>query len=385
MRTDLTPLLCLALLATPGCPSDGDDDDVAGSSCADLLSAGDSWSVDPDGEDGQIHPQTVLADGVLWSAWNRPDGGSNFAVFAAARSCDGALIAGPVRLDAGEGNSTDPAIAVSGDRVLVAWQTDDGGVPFNLSVRTAVLSTDGSVIADEARAEFLDGGAPVPGQSWMARVAPDPVGFLLVAVRAGDQESWHVVAQRLDGDGASVGDMVPITSPSDEAFEPAVAVDGDGAVIAWQDSFDGSEGFGAARLSGDNAVPVLWPMLASPGLGVALSGGEGLWGVVGTAGGARAGEMLEPGQPLGTTAAQSPGIAARADGAVAAWAEGSAANATWWLRWIDGAESGDPIEVGAGAAYSADLVALDDTHVLLTRAVGSSPAFRIEAEVVEVP
>jgi len=107
--------------------------------------------------------------------------------------------------------------------------------------------------------------------------------------------------------------------------------------------------------------------------------------VVGTAGGARAGEMLEPGQPLGTTAAQSPGIAARADGAVAAWAEGSAANATWWLRWIDGAESGDPIEVGAGAAYSADLVALDDTHVLLTRAVGSSPAFRIEAEVVEVP
>lgn len=376
-----SPLLPLVLLpALAGCPSANDDD--AGPTCAEQAAAAGSWELDPDGEDGQIHPRTVLADEVLWSAWNRPDGSSNFAVFLAGRGCDGSLLVGPIRLDTGDGNATDPDLAVNDDRILVAWQTDDGGAPYNLSVRTAVVSTDGEVVAPDTRAAFLVGGVAEPGQSWMARVAAVDDAFLLVAVRAGEQESFHVEAQPLDPGGAPVGDAISLTDPAEEAFEPAVAVDRGEVTIAWHESFDGSAGFGAATLDGDVPAGLAWPMLDEAGIGAGLTvaGGQ-IWGVVGTASGALAGPVGTAGERLGDAAALAPGIAGRGDGVVVAWAEGTPVNATWWVR-AAGAALGQPIEVGPGAAYNADVVLIDEGHALLTRAVGSSPELRLEADVV---
>ena len=381
MRASLPFLLALLV----GCPTGGDsDDDDSASTCADLLSDGASWQLDGDGEDGQIHPHTVLAGDTLVTTFNRPDGGSDFSVFVVAHACDGTLLWGPVRVDGGDGNATDPHATVAGDRALLAWQTDDGGSPFNLSVRLAAVDLgSGDVLVEDRRAEFLDGGDPMPGQSWMARLAARADGVDLVAVRAGEGQQFHVVHQVLDLNGSSVGDALALTdSQGPGAFEPAVVVDGDELVVAWQDSFDGSEGFGAARVSGATASALTWPLLEPAGIGVALTTSSAdVWGAVGRSSGAVAGREGEAGDSISVAPALSPGVVARPGGAVVAWAEGSAANATWWLSPV----GGERVEVGSGAAYPADIVALDEAHVLITRAIGSSPVFRLEAEVVAVP
>ena len=79
-------LFCLVLLV--GCPSGGDDDDASVSGCEELALPGTSWELDPGGEEGQIHPRTVLSGDVLWTAYNRPDGGSSFGVFVVGHACD---------------------------------------------------------------------------------------------------------------------------------------------------------------------------------------------------------------------------------------------------------------------------------------------------------
>ena len=181
-----------------------DDDDSASEEGACLPVAG-GWATDPDGESGQIHPRTILAGDALWTVYNRPDGGSDFAVYVVVRGCDGALLAGPVRLDDGSGNATDPDLAVSGDRVLVAWQNDDRSSPWNLSVRTAVLDLEGTVLQEDRRLEMTDGGTPWAGNAWMAHPAATPDGFLLVLSRANtDSVVFGLALQPLDTEGLSL-------------------------------------------------------------------------------------------------------------------------------------------------------------------------------------
>jgi hypothetical protein len=155
----------LFLFTACGLPANDDDRIDDDSECA--LSA-TSWEVDPEGEDGQIHPRSLRVGDTLWTAYNRPDGDTNFGVFVAVRSCDGTLLSGPKRLDDGLGNATDPDLVASGDRVVVAWQTDDQGTPWNLSVRTALLDLDGDIVREDERLVMTEEGGEWQGNAWMA-------------------------------------------------------------------------------------------------------------------------------------------------------------------------------------------------------------------------
>lgn len=377
-------LFCLVLLV--GCPSGGDDDDASVSGCEELALPGTSWELDPGGEEGQIHPRTVLSGDVLWTAYNRPDGGSSFGVFVVGHACDGELVVPPVRVDAGDGNATDPDVTVVGGRVIVAWQTDDGASPYNLSVRIAVLDLDGELVSPATRVVTTDGEGAFTGQSWMARLTAEADGAALVLVRAAGELQWQVVVQRLDLEGAPVGETLQVTDGLDARFEPAVVSDGERLVVAWQESFDGSEGFGAAVVVGNDVSPVVWPQLDAPGIGVSLStfGGE-TWAAVGRSLGVNAGTLGGEGASV-PGVALAPGVAAHSGGAVVTWAEGSAANAELFMAAVSDSGFGSAVPVADGVgAYPADVVALSDDVVLVTRAVGPSPTFRIEAEVLAAP
>jgi len=371
-----------------GCPA-GDDDDSAEQACA---AAETDWEVDPDGEDGQIHPKTRLVDGQLWTAYNRPDGTNNFAVFVVVRECDGTLVSGPTRLDAGDGNATDPDIAASNGRVLVAWQTDDGGDP-NLSVRTALLDADGALIASDTRLAMTDGGAAWVGQSWMAHLTDTADGWAMALVRADDGAQFHVAVQALDADGLATGDALRLTDGIDAAFEPALMRDGDELVVGWQRSFDGSQGFGLARVANGAAAAMTWGVLDATGAGIGLGrDGDGrLFGAVGNAG-ARIlfGRLGDDGaEPSGGSGVHSgPSIAPDVSGGVVAWNEGGANNAALVARRFDGdgALVSDRVEIASGlGAYITDVVALPGGFVAATVADGPSPTFRLRTVVLELP
>lgn len=393
----LAPGLPAALILLLGCPP-ADDDDSAADVC--VPTAGDSWDVD-DGEEGQIHPRSRLIDGRLWTAYNRPDGSNTFGVFVVGRECDGTLAFGPERVDANNGNATDPDLAWSGDRVLVAWQTDDSNQPDNLSVRTAVLDLDGTVVQPDQRLATTTAAGPFAGNAWMARIAPLSTGFGVALARASSNGQWQIALQRLDFDGQSTDPTVAITAGIEGAFEPALASQDDTLLVAWQNSFDGTGDFGLAELraGSDTATPVDWSALLNAGAGVAIGHDRDgtLWGGFSNSG-ARIvlGELGEAygAQPAeGVSAIMSgPGLALRQTGGVIAWNEGAATNATLHARsWSTGgaatfAFDSDRTAIASSVgAYATDVVALSDDLVAFTYAVGPSPGFRLTTQIVSLP
>jgi hypothetical protein len=93
----------------------------------------------PEGPDTQIHVFGAPDPDGVWVAWNQPDGAGLFDVWVQHLGCDGQVDVGPLQLDDGADNEIDPAVAVSGNRVLVAWQSDNGLGQDNLDVRWRLL------------------------------------------------------------------------------------------------------------------------------------------------------------------------------------------------------------------------------------------------------
>ncbi|MCO4770834.1 MAG: hypothetical protein KDA24_12450 [Deltaproteobacteria bacterium] len=380
--------LFMTLVLLPGCPSSDADSPDPTDTCGSLAEAGATWELDPGGAAGQIHPRTVLADGLLWTAYNRPDGGSDFGVFVVAHTCEGEVAVSPLRVDAGDGNATDPDLAVSGDRVLLSWQTDDGGSPYNLSVRTAVVDTEGDIVTPDTRLTLTEQGDPIPGQAWMAHPSPQGDGFALAFVRAPEDSAFAIALQALDSTGAPVGDVLSLTDGEQGAFEPSITASSGGHVVAWQDSFDGSAGFRAATVEGTDVTPLSWPMLDANGVGVSLAHAEGItWGAVGRASGVEAGPAGTNGDTVSLTMGLAPGISALPGGAAVAWSEGSPSSATAFVRRVDeDGPTGESVGVATGVgAYPADVVFLGGDLVLVTFAEGSSPAYRVRSEVLALP
>lgn len=255
--------LCLLGVTLWGCPAPPEGAEPPDVACADPTR--ETLTLDPDAPGPQIHPAAVWDGEALQVVWNGPrdpDSG-DFAVRRARLWCDGSTDAVQV-IDSGAGaNNVDPAVAVSAGRALVAWQSDDGSSPFNLSISTAVLPLTGDPDRPWQTLEMERGDAPFEGNAWMPRVADDAGGgFVLAGSRGIDAIGrFQGFLQALDLDGQPFG-------PSEDGglefevsqVEPALAIRANRTrILGWEERPD------------DGADRVVWRELRPDGLGPATN------------------------------------------------------------------------------------------------------------------
>lgn len=262
-------LVLLALAACEADPVDTDPDTDTGTDTGEepacdlsALAAGEV-DVDPDA-DTRIHPSVAFDGQGLWIAWNRPDEGGLFDVWASRIGLDGAVLVPPLQVDAGAaGNHTYPRVAVAGDTVLVAWQTDDQVSADNLTLRWARLSVEGELLDASPRVlEPVVGGAPVTGNGWMPAVAPAAGGYALAGAFAlPDAPGFQVVVQPLGADGGAGAAVVAAPDAGEGQVWPAVATSAAGTLLA----FEGWPAEGANRVRG-GLVGAELPVLSDPSL-----------------------------------------------------------------------------------------------------------------------
>lgn len=240
-----------------------------------------------------IHPATAFDGTGIWYAVNLPagDGSGNLVPWAARMACDGTMLVAPFLVaDVGH-NAVDPAVAVSGDAVLVVWQVDDPDkAPDNMDVWVRAFGVDGQPRSEATLLEPTSGAAPIPGTLWMPAVAPIDGGFLVAATLADAQaQRFQTLVARLGPDGAPApGDDGPLDAflPAREdgigQVYPAVAVAGDGTPwVAWDrepDQGDARVVFGPLGAWGDAMAPGPMPFpdaqAVSGAAALAVAGGD---------------------------------------------------------------------------------------------------------------
>jgi hypothetical protein len=197
--------------------------------------------VDLWGPDTQINGAAAFDGGGIWVTYNRRDvdGGSGFDVFATRIGCDGAVLVEPFLVnEAVAFNETDPAVAVSGDTVMFAWQSESGVAPINLSVWYRSYFTDGTPRMAQDRILDFDPGDPAAGpRAWMPALAGTDEGFALAAAAAPEGYSgFQTWLQDLDRDGdATAPGLYLLPDPDHSQVWPSLGASAGGALrIAWE-------------------------------------------------------------------------------------------------------------------------------------------------------
>lgn len=107
------------------------------------------------------------------------------------------------------GNHIDPSVAVSDDRVIVVWNSDDGtGGSSNLQIHYRTFELDGTPIdAQQQRLTTAVDGVDITQNHTFGKVTARADGFTIGGLRAHPQSPAFVAfAQVLDLDGAFVGE-----------------------------------------------------------------------------------------------------------------------------------------------------------------------------------
>lgn len=375
-----------------------------------------TFAIDPDGEDTQIYASAAFDGDGVWIAYCRPEAGDTglFDVLVTRVGCDGVATLAPVAVS-GVGNDVSPALALSGDRLLVAWTRDSGQFPDNMDIVTRVVSTDGTLVGDaETTLETTRDGAPVAGNVMTATVAARPGGgFWLAGLRADDElSSFQVFVQAMDGEAALDGeadDVAPEPGVGQDA--PALTVGADGRVwAAWQrGEADGTEttwfraldeGVAPARAFADA------DRTAGPALAADVADPDRVWLSVAADLGIREDLALaDVGDPSGAGASDTFGDARDLE----TWATLSAGDAgqgaVVWLWSIQGIQSGvaaarfsaeadgsiafgDRVELARAqpaGPYPLGVARLSADWLFVAWSDGDSPAFRLRGRFVRLP
>lgn len=387
----LAPALPLAMVSA--CAAKGDDSGGDGSGGDDTGAAPaaaclDDWTdgvveVDPDGPDTQIHTTVVRDGSQLWFAWNRPNDARNFDIWAGALGCDGATAVAPFELSESDDNELDPVLAISGDRMLVAWM---GSMDDGLQVRRVVLDTDGAPVGAVAALAASRAGVPVTGNATLPVVAPLDDGFLLAGSWGHDDApAFQAFAVELDASGAARGDATDaeLDPEHSQLYVDLAVVEGTPHLVWQEDAVDSTAPRAWASALGEDAVP-----LGDPGARPALVDGPGgLWhawddnrgAVFVQAPGGAAVEL-----DLGSGTFHSPRLASTGDTVVALVMElDSGVYNRLRLVVLDEAGVVEDVPLAAEAApspYEADVVLVDETHAVVAWQEGENPAFRSYAE-----
>ena len=220
-------------------PRDAGSLDAGPPRCEELTETGAPFEIAPDLPATQIHA-TVAFDGeAVWLAFNVPEEGDTglFDVFATRLGCDGSVVTPPFRVNTTiPPNDADPTVAVSGDRVLIAWHSDDSSLEHNLDIRYRLFALDGTaVLADDRTLETTRGGSPVDGNALAPRaIARSGGGFWLAGMRGiADAPGFQIFVQAIALDGTLDGEALDFIEPEASQSNPDVAEDGDDLVVSW--------------------------------------------------------------------------------------------------------------------------------------------------------
>jgi len=385
-------MMALVLATACGSSTTPDDDGAGGTSAGGTggtaPSCVDRWSdgvtaLDPNGPDAQIHGTSTFDGERLWVAWDRPDAGSNFDVWLAAFACDGSRALGPIEMTTTDDNELDPALSVSGDRVLAAWTSDDGQAGSNLDIRYRVVGLDGVPVTDARELAASRGGVPVTGNALSPQLAATDDGWILAGFWGHDDATaFQAFAVRIDRDGVVQGEAMDAElDPMTGQTAVDVAVDASGIHLAWQEDTTTStapSAFGV--LVGGTAMA-----LGDPGARPSVAAGP--WYAWDTDG---SDVVLRP--PGGADVALglsglniSPRLARYRDQIAVAWMEQvsggrfainvARVDASGQLGAVRRSSTED-----APSAYPVDLTLVDETHAVVVYQDGMNPAFRLQAE-----
>ncbi|MBA4388953.1 MAG: hypothetical protein C0404_13305 [Verrucomicrobia bacterium] len=241
---------------------------------------------------------------------------------AAADVSPGALEFGkPFRpLTAGGELRRDPDVAFGADSWLVVWQDGWSGLGGDSKILGARIAPDGKIL--DAAPIVVSAGKAIRERP---RVAFGNKTFLVVWQEF-NGEDYDIRAVRVSSEGKPLdAEAIAVVSGVHNQSRPAVASDGDGFLVVWQDFRGGKnyEIFGA-RVSADGKLPDGAMPVAMGSAGhtpsVAFSGGEYLVTIPGTTMvGLR---VSREGKPLGAVKASGPGGREGGPPAVAGAADG---------------------------------------------------------------
>lgn len=188
----------------------------------------------PHGKDSWAKLSALEGDSPVEALRGIPLAGDKGIAFAFRRS--GAIYVGTAKGDAtltadgnpqriaGLGQVGSPALAISGDNVVVAW-ADRASADANWQVRWTTMKP-GSTPADPKTFTIPDGG--LGGQAMSPSIAGLGGGRFLIAWTEGPVSNHQVRAITLGADGAPSGAALKISAEGVNAGQPAVGVGADG-------------------------------------------------------------------------------------------------------------------------------------------------------------
>lgn len=362
-----------------------------------------TFEVDPTGPTTQIHADVARGADAVWIAYSRPsdDGTTFFDVFVTAFGGDGAVKVPPVRLnEVREKNDLDPAIAISGDRVMVAWQRDSQTATMNLDIVYRILATDGAPVGGEHVLATTRDGAPVEDNIWFPKLTPAPGGGFTLAGAWGDDRvnAFVLFTTSVDRDGVAAPAGTTVHLPESAHQENADLVYGaDGALrVAWDEDGRTYHGtFDGALTPADPPLVFAGADTGAPSLAIDADGDAWIAVHVERRGGADI--LVKPADEHGATS--SPiwfGEAGEVD-LLPAIAFGPTGGAVFWYRRISGARfrlfvapiddpsAAEEISTDVAAApYGATLVHIVDDVYFAAWADGANPNYRVRGRFIDL-
>ncbi len=191
----------------------------------------------PDGPKTQIHVAAASDGSSVWVALSTPDEGSSFDVVTTRIACDGKVLVAPFLLhETPLFNELDPAIAISGDAVLVAWQQDNGQFPDNLSTYFRTFGVDGTPLSElPVDLPTLAPDTATTANAWMPAVTSTDGGFVLATAAAVEgAQGFQVVLTGVGKDGtvAETGTLAAFEPAASQVY-PALASHQGNVLVAW--------------------------------------------------------------------------------------------------------------------------------------------------------
>ena len=331
----------------------------------------------------QIHVTSAFDGEKLWMAWSVPNDWDTFDIRLARMGCGGDVEVEPVTVTADPDNEVDPVLAISGDRLMVAWSayTDTGAI----EIRYRIYDLDGTSRTEVTPLQASRDGVLVTGNAILPALAAHPDGFVLAGSWGHeDAAAFQAFSVLLDADGVVQGDAIDAELDT-EYGQTAVSVtlSGDTPVLAWQEDSTTSTAPAAWQAPAGSAATLLGEPGARPSV---MATDAGVW----SAWDSNSGEItLRSPDGVDLTldlpgSAHSPRLAARQDGI-----------ALLSMRLVDGiynaldltivtaageAQTTALVTERAPSVYPVDLTLIDDTHAIVFWQEGEAPAFFIQAQ-----
>ncbi len=214
----------------------------------------------------RIHPHAVGDARGAWFTYVEPEpAGSLFDVVALHLDCTLQADVPPFAVNTEVGNDIDPSVAISGDRVVVLWNSDNGqGGSDNLQIHYRRFALDGTPLDEtQRRLTTQVDGDDILGNHTNANVVGSDLGWTVAGIRAHPGSPAFVAfLQHLDPQGDLLGEAFsPFVDPS----VSHLAASGDESWIGYAVSGRGFDEVRVANEAGDPAI-VPFPDASSGGI-----------------------------------------------------------------------------------------------------------------------